>query len=153
MMIMTNLYNPPILKEGHGSNTSVCPTHYAHGSDGIGNLVTLWYPGGPDSSMVEHLVQFQKGLGLSPGPVTFHAAINLCSIYLKKSLPMLFHCIRSDSSMCKNPSSNLQSSSFLVWFKFSIALNTDSLVMEKLAMYLAVVEWWFIGKLSYLFFI
>ena len=43
--------------------------------DGMGNPVTLQYPGGPDSSMVEHLVQFQKGLGLSPGPVTFHAAI------------------------------------------------------------------------------
>ena len=39
--------------------------------------VTLWYPGGPDSSMVEHLVQFQRGLGSSPGPVTFHAAISL----------------------------------------------------------------------------
>ena len=25
--------------------------------------------------MVEHLVQFQRGLGSSPGPVTFHAAI------------------------------------------------------------------------------
>ena len=44
--------------------------------DGMGNPVTLRHPGGPDSSMVEHLVQFQKGLGLSPGPVTFHAAIN-----------------------------------------------------------------------------
>ena len=44
-------------------------------SDGMGNPVTLRYPGGPDSSMVEHLVQFQKGLGSSPGPVTFHAAI------------------------------------------------------------------------------
>ena len=43
--------------------------------DGMGNPVTLRYPGGPDSSMVEHLVQFQKGLGSSPGPVTFHAAI------------------------------------------------------------------------------
>ena len=43
--------------------------------DGMGNPVTLRYPRGPDSSMVEHLVQFQKGLGLSPGPVTFHAAI------------------------------------------------------------------------------
>ena len=42
----------------------------------MGNPVTLRYPGGPDSSMVEHLVQFQKGLGLSPGPVTFHAAIS-----------------------------------------------------------------------------
>ena len=46
--------------------------------DGIGNPVTLQYPGGPDSSMVEHLVQFQKGLGLSPGLVTFHAAITIC---------------------------------------------------------------------------
>ena len=44
-------------------------------SDGMGNPVTLRYPGGPDSSMVEHLVQFQKGLDSSPGPVTFHAAI------------------------------------------------------------------------------
>ena len=44
--------------------------------DGMGNPVTLRYPRGPDSSMVEHLVQLQKGLGLSPGPVTFHAAIN-----------------------------------------------------------------------------
>ena len=26
--------------------------------------------------MVEHLVQFQKGLGLSPSPVTFHAVIS-----------------------------------------------------------------------------
>ena len=42
----------------------------------MGNLVTLQYPRGPDSSMVEHLVQFQKGLGLSPGPVTFYAAIS-----------------------------------------------------------------------------
>ena len=41
----------------------------------MGNPVTLQYPGGPDSSMVEHLVQFQKGLGSSPGLVTFHAAI------------------------------------------------------------------------------
>ena len=41
----------------------------------MGNLVTLQYPRGPDSSMVEHLVQFQKGLGSSPGLVTFHAAI------------------------------------------------------------------------------
>ena len=41
----------------------------------MGNSVTLQYPGGPDSSMVEHLVQFQKGLGLSPCPVTFHTAI------------------------------------------------------------------------------
>ena len=40
----------------------------------MGNPVTLRYPRGPDSSMVEHLVQFQRGLGLSPGPVTFHAA-------------------------------------------------------------------------------
>ena len=43
----------------------------------MGNLVTLQYPRGPDSSMVEHLVQFQKGLGLSPDLVTFHAAIRL----------------------------------------------------------------------------
>ena len=43
----------------------------------MGNPVTLRYPGRPDSSMVEHLVQFQKGLGLSPGPVTFHAALKL----------------------------------------------------------------------------
>ena len=43
--------------------------------DGMGNPVTLRYPRGPDSSMVEHLVQFQRGLGLSPGLVTFHAAI------------------------------------------------------------------------------
>ena len=43
--------------------------------DGMGNPVTLRYPRGPDSSMVEHLVQFQRGLGSSPGPVTFHAAI------------------------------------------------------------------------------
>jgi len=42
----------------------------------MGNPVTLQYPRGPDSSIVEHLVQFQKGLGLSPGPVTFHAAID-----------------------------------------------------------------------------
>ena len=41
----------------------------------MGNPVTLRYPGGPNSSMVEHLVQFQKGLGSCPGPVTFHAAI------------------------------------------------------------------------------
>ena len=41
----------------------------------MGNSVTLQYPGGPDSSMVEHLVQFQNGLGSSPSPVTFHAAI------------------------------------------------------------------------------
>ena len=47
-------------------------------NDGMGNPVTLRYPGGPDSSMVEHLVQFQKGLGSSPGPVTFHAAIMKC---------------------------------------------------------------------------
>ena len=40
----------------------------------MGNPVTLRYPRGPDSSMVEHLVQFQRGLGSSPGPVTFHAA-------------------------------------------------------------------------------
>ena len=45
----------------------------------MGNPVTLRYPGGPDSSMVEHLVQFHKGLGSSPGPVTFHAAIHLPS--------------------------------------------------------------------------
>ena len=45
--------------------------------DGMGNPVTLRYPRGPDSSMVEHLVQFQRGLGSSPGPVTFHAAISL----------------------------------------------------------------------------
>ena len=44
-------------------------------TDGMGNPVTLRYPGRPDSSMVEHLVQFQKGLGLSPGLVTFHAAL------------------------------------------------------------------------------
>ena len=44
--------------------------------DRMGNPVTLQYPGGPDSSVVEHLVQFQKGLGSSPCPVTFHAAIN-----------------------------------------------------------------------------
>ena len=43
--------------------------------DRMGNLVILRYPGGPNSSMVEHLVQFQKGLGSSPGLVTFHAAI------------------------------------------------------------------------------
>ena len=43
----------------------------------MGYVVTLRYPGGPDSSMVEHLVQFQKGLGSSPGPVTFHAAIRV----------------------------------------------------------------------------
>ena len=43
--------------------------------DGMGNPVTLQYPGRPDSSMVEHLVQFQKDLGSSPGPVTFHAAL------------------------------------------------------------------------------
>ena len=41
----------------------------------MGNPVTLRYPRGPDSSMVEHLVQFQRGLGSSPGLVTFHAAI------------------------------------------------------------------------------
>ena len=41
----------------------------------MGNPVTLRYPRGPDSSMVEHLVQFQRGLGSSSGPVTFHAAI------------------------------------------------------------------------------
>ena len=50
--------------------------------DGMGNPVTLRYPRGPDSSMVEHLVQFQKGLGSSPGPVTFHAAITLRPSYL-----------------------------------------------------------------------
>ena len=44
-------------------------------TDGMGNPVILQCPGGPDSSMVEYLVQFQKGLGLSPGLVTFHAAI------------------------------------------------------------------------------
>ena len=44
-------------------------------SDRMGNPVTLRYPGEPNSSMVEHLVQFYKGLGLSPGPVTFHVAI------------------------------------------------------------------------------
>ena len=44
-------------------------------NDRMGNLVTLRYPRGPNSSMVEHLVQFQKGLGSSPGLVTFHAAI------------------------------------------------------------------------------
>ena len=44
--------------------------------DRMGNPVTLQYPGGPDSLMVEHLVQFQKGLGSSPSPVTFHAAIS-----------------------------------------------------------------------------
>ena len=43
--------------------------------DGMGDPVTLRYPGGPDSSMVEHLVPFQKGLGSSPSLVTFHAAI------------------------------------------------------------------------------
>ena len=77
MITITNPYNPSILKEGYGSNTSACLTHYTHGSDRMGNLVTLWYPGGPDSSIVEHLVQFQKGLGSSPGLVTFHAAIGL----------------------------------------------------------------------------
>jgi len=41
----------------------------------MGNPVTLRYPGEPNSSMVEYLVQFQKSLGLSPGPVTFHATI------------------------------------------------------------------------------
>ena len=41
----------------------------------MGNPVTLQYPEGPDSSIVEYLVQFQKGLGLSPCLVTFHAAI------------------------------------------------------------------------------
>ena len=41
----------------------------------MGNLVILRYPGGPDSSMVEYLVQFQKDLGLSPGLVTFHVTI------------------------------------------------------------------------------
>ena len=50
-----------------------CSSHRIY--DGMGNPVTLRYPRGPDSSMVEHLVQFQKGLGSSPGPVTFHAAI------------------------------------------------------------------------------
>ena len=50
--------------------------------DDIQRTVTEWgirshcdTLGGPDSSMVEHLVQFQKGLGSSPSPVTFHAAI------------------------------------------------------------------------------
>ena len=43
--------------------------------DRMGNPVTLQYPGGPDSSIVEHLVQFQKGLGSSPSLVTFYAAI------------------------------------------------------------------------------
>ena len=56
--------------------------------DGMGNPVTLRYPRGPDSSMVEHLVQFQKGLGLSPGPVTFHAAIGS---YDSKVLPRRPH--------------------------------------------------------------
>ena len=32
MMTITNPYNPPILKKGHGSNTSVCLTHYVHRS-------------------------------------------------------------------------------------------------------------------------
>ena len=31
---------PPILKEGHGSNTSACPTHYVHGSPDS-SLITL----------------------------------------------------------------------------------------------------------------
>ena len=43
--------------------------------DGMGNPVTLRYPRGPDSLIVEHLVQFQKGLGSSPSLVTFHVAI------------------------------------------------------------------------------
>ena len=55
---------------------------YVQTFDGMGNLVTLRYPGEPDSSMVEHLVQFQKGLGSSSGPVTFYAAITLRPSYL-----------------------------------------------------------------------
>ena len=60
----------PTCEEGR---ISLCPKGP---TDGMGNLVTLRYLGGPDSSMVEHLVQFQKGLGSSPGPVTFYAAIS-----------------------------------------------------------------------------
>ena len=55
---------------------------YVQTFDGMGNLVTLRYPGGPDSSMVEHLVQFQKGLCSSSSLVTFHAAITLRPSYL-----------------------------------------------------------------------
>jgi len=45
--------------------------------------------------MVKHLVQFQKGLGSSPGPaVTFHAAIG-SPLTLKKKLPTIWGYMKS----------------------------------------------------------
>jgi len=51
MMTMTNSYNLPILKEGHGSNTSACPTHYVHGSPDSSLIMLPLVNIGKDSSM------------------------------------------------------------------------------------------------------
>ena len=55
MMMMTNLYNSPILKEGHGSNTLVCPTYYVHRSPDLSPIMLPLANIGKDSSPMNPL--------------------------------------------------------------------------------------------------
>ena len=77
----------------------------------IEELMEIWpnevydrYLRGPDSSMVENLVQFQKGLGSSPSLVTFHAAIKSPRSSFRRALSFTqntaFH-LSSPTCLCK----------------------------------------------------
>jgi len=74
-MTMTNPYNPPILKEGHGSNTSVCLTHYAHGSPDSSPITLPLANIGKDSSPMNPLHTYVARLHLKQ-ETTFSMIVN-----------------------------------------------------------------------------
>jgi len=55
MIMIINPYNSPILKESHGLNTSVCPTHYAHRSPDSSPIMLPLVNIGKDSSPMNPL--------------------------------------------------------------------------------------------------